>query len=152
MTCIACCLAVWDGVKCQKEDGLDKILEGVFLELDWMDYPPLTSLPPKTNKSKLFSGGFPSVGSSLPGIPVSGSRDARFPGCTIFSPNAWRTFGTKLEHFKSPNCQILPFRINPIDTDTQSLTCNPSQNEGCKKEISPSRYFQVQAHDFRFHF
>lgn len=68
-------------------------------------------------------------GSSFPGIPFRGSRDPCFPGWAIISPNTG-----------VGNCQILPFRINPIDTNTQSLTCNPSQNEGYKKRIPPSRY------------
>ena len=151
MTCVACCLGVWDGVKCQKEDGLDKILEGVFLELDWMDYPPF---PPPENQQieAVFRMKIPSVGSSFPGIPVSGSngsRDPCFPGCTISSPNTWRTFGRKKlgagvrSILYPPTARYWRLRINPIDTDTQSLTCNPSQNEGYKKEIAPSRYWHM---------
>ena len=115
-------------VKCQKEDELDRILEGVFLELDWMDYPPFP-LPENQQIEAVFRMKIPSVGSSFPGIPVSGSRDPCCPGCTInkftkYLENFWNQGRTKIrswspEHFKSPNCQILPFRIKPIDTDTR---------------------------------
>ena len=84
------------------------------------------------------------------------SRDPSFRFQGSMFPRMYNKFTKYLENFWNqgrkklgagvrsilypPTARYCRLRINPIDTDTQSLTCNPSQNEGYKKEFAPSRY------------